>query len=155
MFTHNPRMTEEKRLFIERLTEVVRMLGYPDRGRQTQLAANYKLTQGAVRKWFAGDSQPAYGISVDLCKRARVSYDWLKTGRGPKELSYSTEPTVANTVNEVLSPYLEQRFELTWVSDEELEVLTLMRQATEQSKSTLIDLARRMELNPAKMRVVR
>lgn len=60
------------------------MLGYPERGRQTQLALRYKVTQGATRKWFAAEAMPAYEISLDLCMRANVNYDWLMTGRGSK-----------------------------------------------------------------------
>ncbi len=80
-------MTEEKRLFLQRLTDLVNELGYPEHGRQTQLAAHYKVTQGAARKWFAAETMPGYEICADLCKRAQVQYEWLMTGRGPKYLS--------------------------------------------------------------------
>jgi len=79
-------MTEEKMQFVSRLIELVDQLRYPEHGRQTQLAGYYKVTQGAARKWFAGEAMPSYEICIDLCKRAHVHYEWLMTGRGPKEM---------------------------------------------------------------------
>jgi len=77
-------VSPEKQEFIARLVEICGLLKYPERGRQTQLAARYKLKQPSVRKWFTGDAMPAYEIASDLCKRAMVNYDWLMTGRLPK-----------------------------------------------------------------------
>ena len=77
-------MDEEKLKFVERLNEVVRFLGYPERGRQTQLAREYKRAQTTVKQWFDGISMPSYAICVDLCKRAGVNYEWFMTGRGKK-----------------------------------------------------------------------
>jgi hypothetical protein len=79
-------MNEERRKFAERFTEIACQLGYEGHGRQTNLARYYKLKQPSVKKWFDGDAVPDYAVCVDLCKRAHVHYDWLMTGREPKEL---------------------------------------------------------------------
>lgn len=86
--------------FVLRLVELVTDLGYPERGRQTQLAVRYKVTQGATRKWFAGEAMPSYEICVDLCKRARARYEWLMTGRGPKSVEeyLVDDPRIAHVV---------------------------------------------------------
>lgn len=93
-------MTEEKMQFVARLIDIVTALGYPEHGRQTQLAVYYKVTQGAARKWFAAEAMPSYEISVDLCKRARVHYEWLMTGRGPRSIDdYPiADPRIAQVV---------------------------------------------------------
>lgn len=77
-------MTPEREDFARRLAEVITLLGYPERGRQVQLAKRYKITQPSVRKWFTAESMPSYEIQLDLCKRAMVRMEWLLTGRGPK-----------------------------------------------------------------------
>lgn len=77
-------MSPEKQLFIDRLDEVVKLLGYPKHGRQTQIAKRYKLSQPSVGQWFDGSSMPSYEIALDLCRRAMVGYEWLMSGRGEK-----------------------------------------------------------------------
>lgn len=84
IFRQDQAMTPEKEEFVKRLEEVVNLLGYPKHGRQTQLALYYKLKQPSVKKWFHGESMPAYEVAANLCKRAYVSYEWLMTGRGEK-----------------------------------------------------------------------
>ena len=102
-------MSPERQQFIERLTEVVTRLGYPEHGRQTALAKRYKLAQPSVRKWFTGDAMPAYEIAVDLCKRSSTSYDWLMTGRGLKMVQgyEALDPQIAAAVRvmENMTPY--------------------------------------------------
>lgn len=80
-------MDQEKRKFLERLNEVVSLLGYQERGRQTQLAKYYDLKQPSVSRWFDGGTMPSYSICVDLCKRAGVCFEWFMTGRGEKKYS--------------------------------------------------------------------
>ena len=84
----NSGMSPERQQFIDRLTDVVTLLKYPEHGRQTQIALRYKIKQPSVRKWFTGESMPSYEIALDLCKRALVHYEWLMTGRGPKFFSH-------------------------------------------------------------------
>jgi hypothetical protein len=106
---HNLGMTPERQQFVERLIDIVELLKYPAHGRQTALAARYKLKQPSVRKWFTGEAMPSYEIAIDLCKRALVSYEWLMTGRGEK-FGLPTEmldPQIlaANKVMQQMTPY--------------------------------------------------
>jgi hypothetical protein len=104
-------ITEEKRQFLARLIEITNVLGYPVRGRQTMLAQHYKVTQGACRKWFAGEAMPIYEIQRDLCVRASYNYEWLMTGRGEKKFNngsyYESDVTLNKIVHvaENLSEY--------------------------------------------------
>ena len=77
-------MSPEKEAFTKRLIEVVTLLGYPERGRQSQLAQRYKIKQPSVRKWFSSEAMPSYEIQLDLCKRAMVRLEWLLSGGGDK-----------------------------------------------------------------------
>lgn len=79
-------MSEERRKFAERFAEVADQLGYKGHGKQTALAQYYGLRQPSVKKWFDGESVPDFSICVDICKRARVHYEWLMTGRGPRSI---------------------------------------------------------------------
>lgn len=77
-------MSPDKAAFTQRLIEVVTLLGYPERGRQSQLAKRYGIKQPSVRKWFTSEAMPSYEIQLDLCKRAMVRMEWLLSGRGNK-----------------------------------------------------------------------
>lgn len=77
-------MSPDKEAFTRRLIEIVTLLGYPERGRQSQLARRYGIKQPSVRKWFTSDAMPSYEIQLDLCKRAMVRMEWLLSGRGNK-----------------------------------------------------------------------
>lgn len=85
-------MEEEKRKFLERFLEVMEILGYTGFGRQTRLAAYYRLKQPSTKKWFDGTAIPSYPICVDLSRRANVNFDWFMTGRGKKRLDSATVP---------------------------------------------------------------
>ncbi|WP_147375765.1 helix-turn-helix domain-containing protein [Noviherbaspirillum cavernae] len=113
-------MTEEKMQFVARLVDVTSMLGYPEHGRQTQLASHYKVTQGAARKWFAGETMPSYEICADMCKRAQVHYEWLMTGRGTKSI-HAAQPLLA----------------LVYLDPEELSIITAFREATPIGKASI------------------
>lgn len=95
-------ITEEKRQFLARLIEITNALGYPERGRQTMLAQHYKVTQGACRKWFAGEAMPIYEIQRDLCVRAGYHYEWLLTGRGEKKFGHSSYVASDAMLNQIM-----------------------------------------------------
>ena len=90
-------MSEERLKFATRFAEVAAQLGYEGHGKQTQLAKHYSKKQPSVKKWFDGDSQPDYEICVDMCKRGRVHFEWLMTGRGPKVYGPPPADTVAHS----------------------------------------------------------
>ena len=49
-------------------------------GQQTHIARNMSVSQEAVRKWFAGDSQPKAQTMRKLAKLLNVEYVWLSLG---------------------------------------------------------------------------
>lgn len=109
---HNGGMQSEKDAFIARLTEVLNALRYPERGRQSQLARRYGLSQPSVHKWFTGEAMPRYEIVADLCRRAMISYEWLMTGRGPKFVPPDTAqlpPEVQRVTSRLLAMEPAQR----------------------------------------------
>ena len=79
-------MSEERIKFAARFNEIAESLGYTEHGKQVKLANHYKLRQPSVKKWFDGAAMPSYEICVDLCKRARIHFEWFMTGRGPKSI---------------------------------------------------------------------
>lgn len=63
------------------------MLGITkERGRQTALAAMFKLKQQTVHLWFTGETEPTLDTARNMAIKAKVQIDWLVTGREPKYL---------------------------------------------------------------------
>lgn len=62
----------------------------PDYGKglQTELAKRMKVSQEAVRKWLAGDSQPRQPAMIRLAKMLDVEYVWLALGTSETEFSH-------------------------------------------------------------------
>lgn len=79
-------MSIDRIKFAERFNEVAKQLGYDGFGSQSKIARDYGLKQPSTKKWFDGDAMPEYEICIDLCKRAKVSFEWFMTGRGSKTL---------------------------------------------------------------------
>lgn len=80
----NSVMSEERLKFAARFNEVAEILGYKGHGKQSSIARTYGLKQPSTKKWFDGDTIPDFAICVDLCKKAKVHYEWFMTGRGTK-----------------------------------------------------------------------
>jgi hypothetical protein len=53
-------------------------------GRQTALAANFKVTAKAARKWLLGLGYPEMSMAVRLANWAGVNLTWLLQGAGSK-----------------------------------------------------------------------
>jgi len=117
-------MNEERRKFAERFADIAAQLGYEGHGRQTRLAEHYGKKQPSVKKWFDGDAQPDYEICVDMCRRAKVSFEWLMTGRGPKALAPAKEET-------------PKKLSLVYLDEEELALVTAFREATEMGRGSI------------------
>lgn len=56
----------------------------PNRGRQTQLARKFDVSQQAAKKWLDGISFPTTETVVDIANWAGVNANWLLQGSGPK-----------------------------------------------------------------------
>jgi hypothetical protein len=65
--------------FAARLREVV-----TDYGSASTLARVIERSEGAVRKWLRGESEPNVTDLRSLCEETRTSVDWLVTGRGAR-----------------------------------------------------------------------
>ena len=63
--------------FAVRLREVVDAYGSA-----SNLAKAIDRSEGAVRKWLRGESEPNVTDLRSLCEATRTSLDWLVTGRG-------------------------------------------------------------------------
>jgi transcriptional regulator with XRE-family HTH domain len=62
----------------QRLAEVVQKLG--GSGRAASAAG---VSARAIQKYVAGDSQPPFVVVAQLADSARVSLDWIASGRPP------------------------------------------------------------------------
>ena len=71
--------------FAERVNEICDDRGLPKgRGRQVALAAEFKLTNKAARKWLLGLGYPEMSTAVRLANWGGVGLNWLLQGLGPK-----------------------------------------------------------------------
>lgn len=71
--------------FVARLKEVCDDMGLPPgHGRQTALARQFGVTQGATKKWLGGGAYPTLGKIVQICEWSNTNVNWLVMGAGPK-----------------------------------------------------------------------
>ena len=75
---------DEKQSFSERMNLVADILGIPPKGknRQKLLGKVFHVSQESARKWLSGEGYPKTEQSIEIVKRANVSYEWFMTGRG-------------------------------------------------------------------------
>jgi transcriptional regulator with XRE-family HTH domain len=87
--------------FAERLREVIRAYGSAN-----AIARAIERSEGAVRKWLRGDSEPNVTDLRSLCEKTHTSIEWLVTGRGEREAIplgvQETPPPYQNTTREPL-----------------------------------------------------
>lgn len=119
-------MNSERIKFAQRFAEVAASLGFEGHGRQTRLAEQYGKKQPSVKKWFDGEAQPDYEVCVDMCRRAKVYYEWLMTGRGPKQIDEGAQKAA-----------VPARVELIYADPEEIKILTAYREATQEGKEAI------------------
>lgn len=74
----------EKNEFAERMNKVADMLGVPPKGanRQQIFGKLFGVSQESARKWLSGESFPQTEKCIEIAKKAKVSIEWLLTGRG-------------------------------------------------------------------------
>jgi transcriptional regulator with XRE-family HTH domain len=71
--------------FATRMNEIADDMEVPaGRGRQAALAAEFKVTPKAARKWLLGLGYPEMGMAVRIADWADVNLTWLLQGAGPK-----------------------------------------------------------------------
>ncbi len=76
--------------FADRLRTVV--AGY---GSANGLARTIDRSEGAVRKWLRGESEPSVTDLRCVCEETRTSVEWLVTGRGRRESAADLHETPA------------------------------------------------------------
>lgn len=93
-------------------------------------------SEGAVRKWLRGESEPNVTDLRSLCEQTQTSIEWLVSGRGRREapasaLQESPSPPYENTGHEALNyPLLESIMDIV---DEELRNAHLELPSTKRS----------------------
>jgi transcriptional regulator with XRE-family HTH domain len=70
--------------FALRLIELCGDMKLPARGRQTQLARLFDVSQQATKKWLDGESLPKTETLNKIAEWAGVNVNWLQQGSGPK-----------------------------------------------------------------------
>jgi transcriptional regulator with XRE-family HTH domain len=71
--------------FARRLREICEDMGLPsERGLQTRLAREFKVSPNAARKWLLGEGMPELDLAIEIANWANVSVLWLLQGTGPK-----------------------------------------------------------------------
>lgn len=113
-------------LFSRRLAEICDDMGLPAHGRQTLLAQQLKVTQGATKKWLSGDGYPTMDKLIAICDWAGCNLNWLVQGVGPKRID------AVDTKSLVLGEALE-----TLPSDERQQVLDFIGYKIERSSAQL------------------
>ncbi len=82
-------------------------------GSANGIAKAIDRSEGAVRKWLRGESEPNVTDLRSLCEETRTSIEWLVTGRGRREapaggLEETPAPPYENAGHETLDyPLLE------------------------------------------------
>jgi transcriptional regulator with XRE-family HTH domain len=71
-------------------------------GSASGLAKAISRSEGAVRKWLRGESEPNVTDLRALCQVTKTRIEWLVTGEGPRE---ALESDVASAVKETSPPY--------------------------------------------------
>jgi hypothetical protein len=58
-------------------------------GSANSVAKSIERSEGAVRKWLRGESEPNVTDLRTLCDHTQTSIDWLVTGRGRREVVHA------------------------------------------------------------------
>ncbi|MFA5170405.1 MAG: hypothetical protein WC426_02485 [Sulfuriferula sp.] len=110
--------------FSKRLIELCTENGLKPFGRQAALtrvigAAGLKVTQPSVKKWFDAEAIPDMDKCIVLAKWAKVSFEWLMTGRGDKRKisTYTSEP-MSHIVQIMENMTPEQQYLLARLADQ-------------------------------------
>jgi len=89
--------------FATRLRQVIDAYGSAN-----SIAKAIERSEGAVRKWLRGESEPNVTDLRTLCEQTQTSIEWLVTGRGRREAIHThlSETPAPNHENEPNSPPL-------------------------------------------------
>ena len=65
-------------------------------GSANSMAKAIVRSEGAVRKWLRGESEPNVTDLRTLCEQTQTSIEWLVTGRGRRETLHAPPPVLNN-----------------------------------------------------------
>jgi transcriptional regulator with XRE-family HTH domain len=65
-------------------------------GSANSIAKAIERSEGAVRKWLRGESEPNVTDLRTLCEQTQTNIEWLVTGRGRRELLHTAPPAPSN-----------------------------------------------------------
>jgi hypothetical protein len=66
-------------------------------GSANSIAKAIERSEGAVRKWLRGESEPNITDLRTLCEQTQTSIEWLVTGRGRREAGHTPAPVHEST----------------------------------------------------------
>jgi transcriptional regulator with XRE-family HTH domain len=75
-------------------------------GSANSIARTIERSEGAVRKWLRGESEPNVTDLRTLCEQTHTSVEWLVTGRGRREAApelHEARPPYQNPSNKPLN----------------------------------------------------
>jgi transcriptional regulator with XRE-family HTH domain len=84
--------------FAARLRQVLKT-----HGSASGLAKAIARSEGAVRKWLRGESEPNVTDLRTLCEVTQTRIEWLVSGEGPRQMQ--AESDAGSTVREIAPPY--------------------------------------------------
>jgi len=61
-------------------------------GSANSIAKAIERSEGAVRKWLRGESEPNVTDLRTLCEQTQTNIEWLVTGRGRRDVAHSPPP---------------------------------------------------------------
>jgi transcriptional regulator with XRE-family HTH domain len=64
-------------------------------GSANSIAKAIERSEGAVRKWLRGESEPNVTDLRTLCEQTQTNIEWLVTGRGRREVLHNPAPAPA------------------------------------------------------------
>lgn len=104
-------MNGERRAFAARLNDVCTDRRLPERGRQSELAKLFKVSQQAARKWLEGAGYPSIDTAREISRWGKVNFDWLMTGRGTKmSCTENEDPAIEHVVKAMRAMEPEKRY---------------------------------------------
>jgi hypothetical protein len=65
-------------------------------GSANSMAKAIERSEGAVRKWLRGESEPNVTDLRTLCEQTQTNIEWLVTGRGRREVLHTPPPAPAS-----------------------------------------------------------
>ena len=65
-------------------------------GSANSIAKAIERSEGAVRKWLRGESEPNVTDLRSLCEQTQTSIEWLVTARGRRETVHAVTPAQVN-----------------------------------------------------------